>query len=104
MRNYPLPDNSANVAVCFNSFHNFSCPLLAVKEISRVLKKGGMLSIIFTEPVREKDGIPCLPREILQGRSIPIHSLEKLLQFYKLSVGKTVLTDSLCLINARSMV
>ncbi len=100
----PLPDNSVNVAVCFNSFHNFSCPLLAVKEMSRVLKKGGMLSIIFTEPVREKDGIPYLPREILRGRSIPIHSLEKLLQFFNLSVGKTVLSESLCLLNARSMV
>ncbi len=37
-----------------------------------------MLSIFFSEPVREKYGIPCLPREILQGRSIPIHFLDEL--------------------------
>ncbi|WP_439814784.1 class I SAM-dependent methyltransferase [Zavarzinia sp. CC-PAN008] len=42
----PLPDASANVVVCAQSFHWFATPV-AVAEIARVLKPGGQLGLIW---------------------------------------------------------
>lgn len=43
---YPFEDKVFDVCICGNALHNFERPWLAVPEMARVLKPGGMLIII----------------------------------------------------------
>jgi ubiquinone/menaquinone biosynthesis C-methylase UbiE len=44
----PLPDNSANLAICNSAFPHFGDKVNALKEIARVLKNNGRLVICHT--------------------------------------------------------
>jgi len=49
LTNIPLPDNSVDVILCTEVFEHVPFPLDALKEISRLLRPGGLL--IFTAPL-----------------------------------------------------
>ncbi len=42
----PFPNASFDVVVCQNAFHHFKDPLRALKELTRILKIGGILLIV----------------------------------------------------------
>jgi ubiquinone/menaquinone biosynthesis C-methylase UbiE len=42
----PLDNETFDVAVCTNSFHHYSNPLSALREVRRVLRTGGRLFIL----------------------------------------------------------
>jgi ubiquinone/menaquinone biosynthesis C-methylase UbiE len=68
----PLPDDSVNFVICFNCFHNFDAPGLAVREIARVLRGGGRMVVAFTEKMVEREGAIFMPVDRLNGRRIPL--------------------------------
>ena len=41
----PYPDESFNAVICTNSFHHYSSPVQALREMRRVLRPGGQLLI-----------------------------------------------------------
>ena len=55
--NIPLPDHSANAVLCTEMLHDIAEPELVLKEISRLLKPGGILILTtpFMVPVVDGD-------------------------------------------------
>lgn len=51
----PLPDESINIAVCGYSFHHMSEPLSALKELARVVARGGRLALLDMIVPRDED-------------------------------------------------
>jgi SAM-dependent methyltransferase len=49
----PLRADSMDAVLCYNCFHLFACPLRALTEIQRVLKPGGRLAIVHSEPMEK---------------------------------------------------
>ncbi len=101
VHNIPLPDNSIDVVICFNCFHNFNCLNRAINEMARVLKPGGKLSIAFTQSVERNNGEYYLPEDKLNGRSIPFFSLDKLLFSSGFNSERIIMTEEVFMINAR---
>lgn len=76
----PLPDNFFDIVICKDSFHHFENSLNALKEMVRVLRKGGL---IYIQDLRRD-----MPQYLLR-RCIPPDSIFKKLQFYSARAALT---------------
>jgi ubiquinone/menaquinone biosynthesis C-methylase UbiE len=51
----PLPDASVDAAICGYSFHHMSEPLSALRELARVVRRGGRLALVDIIVSRDAD-------------------------------------------------
>jgi ubiquinone/menaquinone biosynthesis C-methylase UbiE len=95
----PFPDSSFDHAVCLAAFKNFTDPVGAIDELHRVLRPGGMASIV---DLRRDAPLEAIEAEVAGMKLTPLNALLTRLTFRFLLLRNAYGRDALERMVARS--
>ena len=80
----PLNDNFFDIIICTNSFHHYLHPDKAVKEMHRLLKKGGRVSILdITVPDGWLGRVLSKLHKMLEPEQVKLYSMKEFQQLFE---------------------